>query len=199
MVSGPRRAPQTGVPSRCASMPAAMISSASVEWPTPRALFDQLDREFGFTLDPSATPENAKCARFFTRDDDGLSQPWAPAIVFCNPPYGSRETGRWVAKARQEADRGAVVVLLIPVRTDTRWWHDHIEGRAEVRFLKGRVRFDGAKSSAPFPSAVVVFRETDSRNACGVCGGRKHGSRDARFCSSACRQRAYRRRIRERA
>jgi site-specific DNA-methyltransferase (adenine-specific) len=98
------------------------FSSATPEWETPQALFDELSHIFGgFTLDPCATTQNAKCTRFFTREDDGLSQPWT-GKVFVNPPYG-REIGKWVRKAYEESQNGALVVCLLPARVDTRWWH----------------------------------------------------------------------------
>lgn len=131
------------------------------DWETPPALFATHDREFGpFTLDVAASAVNAKCRRYFTEQDDGLAQPWAPARVWCNPPYDPQVLGRWVEKAYVESRAGALVVMLIPSRTDTRWWHDFAE-KAEVRFLPGRVRFilpSGRSSSSPFPSAIVVFR-----------------------------------------
>ena len=125
-------------------------------WETPQALFDELNAEFGFTLDPCCTPETAKCARFFTPDDDGLSQSWAGEVVFMNPPYG-REMGEWIQKAFFEARAGATVVCLLPARTDTAWWHDYCE-KWEYYFLRGRLRFGRSKINAPFPSAVVIFR-----------------------------------------
>lgn len=132
------------------------FSSETDEWATPRFLFEALDAEFGFTLDPAATPVNAKCRRFFTRLEDGLAQNWTGHTVFLNPPYG-REIGLWVRKAFLTAASGSVVVCLLPARTDTRWWHDYVS-RGEVRFLKGRLQFEGGQHCAPFPSAVVVFR-----------------------------------------
>lgn len=132
-----------------------MYSSASDNWETPQDFFDALNDEFHFTLDAAASDENAKCARYFTKVQDGLVQDWN-GVVWCNPPYG-REVKRWVAKAAESAEKGAVVVMLLPARTDTRWFHDYINGRAEVRFVKGRLKFGGAKNSAPFPSMVVVF------------------------------------------
>lgn len=139
------------------SIAAALYSSASVDWSTPQHVFDDLHKEFGFQLDVAASAENAKCAFYFTPEEDGLAQPWAPHVCFCNPPYG-RVTGAWVAKARLESMRGALVVMLLPARTDTKWFHDHVLGHAEIRFLKGRLRFGGSENSAPFPSMVVVFR-----------------------------------------
>lgn len=132
------------------------FSSASDEWPTPAFLFEALDAEFGFTLDPAATAQNARCRSFFTRAEDGLVQDWSGNTVFLNPPYG-RQIGRWVQKAYETSLRGSVVVCLLPARTDTRWWHDYV-CRGEVRFLRGRLRFEGGQYCAPFPSAVVVFR-----------------------------------------
>lgn len=135
---------------------AVHFSSRSDEWPTPQWLFDQLHQEFGFNLDPCSTDANAKCARHFTRQEDGLTQDWGNAIVFMNPPYG-REIRHWMAKAFASAGSGATVVCLVPARTDTEWWHRYaIHG--EVRFLKGRLKFGDARHCAPFPSAIVVFR-----------------------------------------
>ena len=107
-----------------AALRSVHFSSATCEWETPQALFEELNRIFGgFTLDPYATAENAKCARYFTREDDGLTQPWS-GKVFMNPPYG-REIGRWVEKAHWVSLEGALVVCLLPARTDTRWWHEY--------------------------------------------------------------------------
>ena len=113
------------------------FSSETDEWPTPQDFFDKVNAELGpFDLDPCATAENAKCARFYTREQDGLRQPWAPARVWMNPPYG-RTIGLWMHKAFIEAQKGAVVVCLVPARTDTKWWHD-FAARGEVRFCRGR-------------------------------------------------------------
>lgn len=134
-----------------------MFSSKSNEWATPQVLFDKLDREFHFTLDPCATPENAKCKKYYTESDDGLAQDWTNETVFCNPPYG-REIAKWVKKA---ATTKALTVMLIPARTDTTYFHDYIykkEG-VEVRFIRGRLKFGDSKSGAPFPSMIVVFRK----------------------------------------
>ncbi len=124
-------------------------------WGTPQDLFDALDAEFHFTLDVCALPENAKCERFYSPADDGLAQDWR-GVCWMNPPYG-RAIGPWMQKAYQEAARGATVVCLVPSRTDTAWWHDYAM-KGEVRFLRGRLRFQGATSSAPFASAIIVFR-----------------------------------------
>lgn len=138
-----------------------LFSSRSEEWETPQELFDELHGEFGFTLDVCATPHNAKCKRFFDKHRDGLAQDWSQERVFMNPPYG-REIGRWMWKARREAQRGALVVCLVHARTDTRWWHENVEHTAsEVRFIRGRLRFRRSGipgMPAPFPSAIVVYR-----------------------------------------
>lgn len=139
---------------------ALMFSSKTNEWGTPQALFDELDQEFHFTLDPCSTHENAKCEKHYTAEDNGLSQDWTGEVVFCNPPYG-REIPKWVEKA---AASHATTVMLIPARTDTRYFHDWIYGKAEIRFLRGRVRFEKKPGvpgdAAPFPSMIVVFRNT---------------------------------------
>lgn len=137
------------------------FSSASDEWETPHILFDELDRCFGgFTLDPCATPQNAKCSTFFSRTEDGLSKPWT-GKVFMNPPYG-REIGKWVKKAWEESLRGALVVCLLPARVDTRWWHEYAR-KGHVYFLQGRLKFGAARNSAPFPSVLVTFGRFFSR------------------------------------
>ena len=143
-----------------------LFSSESVDWETPQDVFDKLDAEFRFTLDPCATAENAKCERFYTLEDDGLVQPWGGERVFCNPPYG-RGVVRWFQKAWKEiVVPGTVVVMLVHARTDTVWWQGYVQGRAEVRFIPGRLHF-GGKDRAPFPSAVVIYR------APGVIPGRE--------------------------
>lgn len=135
-----------------------MFSSKTDLWETPQALFDALNNEFHFTLDACAIPENAKCERYYTPEQDGLSQPWN-GVVWCNPPYG-RTVGQWVQKAWLSSFYGATVVMLLFARTDTKWFHDYIyqKKRVEVRFLKGRLKFGGSKNSAPCPSMIVIFR-----------------------------------------
>ena len=134
----------------------SLFSSATSEWETPQWLFDALAAEFDFTLDPCATHESAKCAKHFTREEDGLSRNWQDHTVFMNPPYG-REIARWMRKAYESSRSGATVVCLVPARTDTAWWHRWAM-KGEIRLLRGRIRFVGGRHSAPFPSAVVVFR-----------------------------------------
>ena len=132
-----------------------MMTSETPEWATPQDLFDLLDNEFHFTLDVCATPENAKCAQFFTKEDDGLSLDWS-GVCWMNPPYGE-EIPKWMAKAYESAQAGATVVCLVPARVDTEWWWDCCR-YGLIRFLRGRLKFGGAESGAPFPSAVVIFR-----------------------------------------
>lgn len=130
-----------------------MFSSKSELWETPQEFFDELNREFGFQTDVCASPENAKCEAFYTQEQDGLSQE-RTGICWCNPPYG-RQIGKWVGKA---AESEAVVVMLLPARTDTKWFHDYILPKAEIRFIKGRLKFGESKNSAPFPSMICIFR-----------------------------------------
>lgn len=135
------------------------FSSARDDWSTPWDFFKAQETQFGpFDLDVCATPENAKCPRFFTREQNGLEQPWT-GRCWMNPPYG-REIGLWVKKAAEEVRENAeCVVCLLPARTDTAWWHDYVARFAvRVVFVRGRITFAGAQNSAPFPSAVVVFK-----------------------------------------
>ena len=138
-----------------------MFSSKTDLWETPQDLFDKLNNEFQFTLDVCATPENAKCDKFYTKEQDGLKHPWK-GTVWCNPPYG-RGIGQWVRSALFASVSGSTVVMLLPARTDTKWFHDYIYKRnnVEIRFIRGRLKFGGSKNSAPFPSMVVVFMPHD--------------------------------------
>lgn len=124
------------------------FSSKSNEWYTPQYLFDELNEKYQFTLDPCASHENAKCDKYFTIEDDGLTKDWSKDIVFMNPPYG-RNIKRWIKKAYEESVKGATVVCLIPARTDTTYWHDYIFNNANnIKFLKGRIKFGGGKQCA---------------------------------------------------
>lgn len=128
-------------------------------WATPPEIFDPLNDEFQFTLDPCATSASAKCQRFFTEEHDGLAQTWGGERVFMNPPYGA-EIYPWIKKAREEADAGALVVGLVPASTDLSWWHDHIVDRAEVRYIRGRVRYltgGPYRASGFFASVIVIW------------------------------------------
>lgn len=141
-----------------------MFSSKSAEWETPKWLFDKLDAEFNFTLDPCSTDENHLCDKYYTIKDNGLAQDWSGEVVFVNPPYG-RAIGKWVKKCHDEyVNNGTTIVMLIPARTDTTWQHDYIfKGAKYICFVKGRLVFDNKFvpedeiTSAPFPSQIVIF------------------------------------------
>jgi site-specific DNA-methyltransferase (adenine-specific) len=134
-----------------------MFSSKTVEWYTPQWLFDKLNDEFSFTLDPCSTHENAKCKKHYTIEENGLLQDWFGETVFVNPPY-CKQTKEWVKKSYEESLKGATVVMLLPCRPDVSYFHDYILGKAEIRFWRGRIKFGGSKNSAPFPSMIVIFR-----------------------------------------
>lgn len=130
-----------------------LFSSKTDLWETPQDFFDKLNDEFHFDLDVCALPENAKCDRYYTPDQDGLKQEWS-GVCWRNPPYG-RGIWRWIKKASESK---GTVVCLVPARTDTKWFHEYILGKAEIRFIKGRLTFQGGQNHAPFPSMIAVFR-----------------------------------------
>ena len=135
----------------------ALYSSETVEWETPQDFFDKLNDEFHFTLDPCCTDENAKCKKHYTQEQDGLAQDWTGETVYCNPPYG-RSMHKWIQKCYKHHENGGVAVMLIPARTDTKWFHDYVYGKSEIRFIRGRLKFGGSKWNAPFPSMLVVYK-----------------------------------------
>ena len=143
-----------------------LFSSEKMDWATPWKLFDGISREFGFVLDAAASVENAKCTRFITEEMNAFEQSWHSiaegGAVWLNPPYG-RGIDRWLAKAYQEAQAGCCVVVLTFSRTDTQWWHDYAMKCAEIRLLAGRIKFAGAKNTAPAPSCLLVFDEARRR------------------------------------
>ena len=139
-----------------------MVSSKTNEWYTPHKLFDRLNEEFRFTLDPCATHENAKCKKHYTLEDDGLIKDWKDEIVFMNPPYGGC-TADWLKKAESERHNGATTVCLIVSSTDRSYWHEVIQQADEIWFMRGRVKFGGQKTTAPFASAIVIFRPNTQR------------------------------------
>ena len=144
-----------------------MFSSKSNEWETPPDFFDKLNKKFKFTLDPCCTPDNAKCKKYYTYREDGLLCSWKDEVVFVNPPYG--DVGKWVKKSYLESTvNGATVVMLIPARTDTKYWHNYVMKASEVYFVKGRLKFGDSQNSAPFPSAVVVFGGNTRQQIFGV-------------------------------
>ena len=140
-----------------------MFSSKNSEWGTPEKLFNRLNNMFNFTLDPCCNSFNAKCKKFYTIEEDGLSKSWKGETVFCNPPYG-RQIKNWVKKAYEESRHpDTTVVLLIPARTDTSYWHDYVMRSEMIYFIKGRLCFmnglsDEGTNPAPFPSVIVVFK-----------------------------------------
>lgn len=143
------------------TMNQALLSSKKMDYCTPKAFFEKLNAEFHFVLDAAATEKSAKCPKYYTPETNGLSKSWnIGGAVFCNPPYG-REIGKWVEKAYQEQKNGVTVVLLIPSRTDTAYFHDYIYGKAEIRFLRGRLHFQDEDGNiyppAPFPSMLVIY------------------------------------------
>jgi phage N-6-adenine-methyltransferase len=172
---------------------AVYFSSATDEWATPQNLFDALDRIFHFTLDVCATSANAKCSAFYTREQDGLSQPWR-GTIWCNPPYG-RAIPRWVERAFEAARAGATVVMLVPARTDTAWWHNYVRRADTVTLLRGRLKFGGTKNSAPFPSAIVTFNSPIRYiNECNICRQVFAANRsNAQTCGVNCRVAKHRR------
>lgn len=141
-----------------------LFSSKTDEWETPQDFFDKLDKEFHFELDVAATSENAKCAVYYGLDNgvDGLSaeweMPWGPARVWCNPPYSNIK--EWAKRCSEHKN---IAVMLVPARTDTKWFHDYCYNKpyVEIRFIKGRLKFGNAKNSAPFPSMLVIFHGDD--------------------------------------
>lgn len=134
-----------------------MVSSKTNEWYTPQKLYDYLDSQFHFTLDPCCTHENTKCKKHYTLEDDGLSKDWDNEVVFMNPPYGGH-TIDWLKKAELQRHKGTTTVCLIVSATDRSYWHDIIFNADEVWFLRGRVKFGGQKTTAPFASAIVIFK-----------------------------------------
>jgi phage N-6-adenine-methyltransferase len=141
----------------------ALLSSKNNNWCTPKKFFDELDSEFHVVLDVAANEKSAKCKDFFTPEQDGLLQSWkrSDGAVFCNPPYG-REIGKWVKKSWEESQlSNTTIVLLIPARTDTKYFHDYIWKRAEIRFIRGRLKFTNESGQsfdpAPFPSMLVIY------------------------------------------
>ena len=137
------------------SWKSGLFSSAKDNWATPQDIFDELNQEYKFDVDVCADENNAKCEKYYTVEDDGLSMKWE-GVCWMNPPYG-RVIYDWMKKAYESSLAGAVVVCLVPSRTDTRWWHEYCM-KGDIRFIKGRLKFGGSTNSAPFPSALVIFK-----------------------------------------
>lgn len=133
-----------------------VFSSAKDEWATPQDFYDGLAKKYDFNLDPCADAGNAKCAKFYTQQDDGLSQDWGGHTVFVNPPYSKVKD--WVNKALKESRKpDTTIVMLVAARTDTKFFHEYCTKANQIFFIKGRLKFGGSQNSAPFPSMVVVF------------------------------------------
>lgn len=142
----------------------AMVSSNTNEWETPQKLFDELNKEFHFTLDPCANIKNRKCKKYYNSRDDGLLKEWNKNIVFMNPPYGGN-TKEWIKKAYYESRKGCIVVCLIVSSTDRSYWHDYIFPFAsQIRFVRGRLKFGNSKTTAPFASAIIIFSKNIYNN-----------------------------------
>ena len=138
-------------------MDKVLFSSAKEDWETPLDFYKKLDEEFHFDLDPCADSSNHKCKKFYTKEENGLVQDWGGHTVFCNPPYGRKSTGEWIKKCAEEAKKpGTIVVMLIPVRTDTRAFHEYIYKKAEIRFVKGRLKFGGSSDSAEYMRTGIL-------------------------------------------
>ena len=133
-----------------------VFTRQSDEWETPDTLFESLNTIFNFTLDAASSDDNFKLPKHYTINDDGLSKSWEGERVFCNPPYS--QVKKWVKKSYDERNKAEVIVLLIPARTDTKWFHDYVIGKSQIYFCKGRLKFKGAKYNAPFPSMLCVYR-----------------------------------------
>ena len=138
-----------------------MFSSNTDLWYTPQDFYEKINKEFNFELDVCSDGKNNKCDKYFTEEEDGLKQKWE-GVCWMNPPYG-RTIGKWMKKAYESSLEGATVVCLVPSRTDTKWWHDYAMN-GEIRFVKGRLKFGGSTTSAPFPSALVIFGEGYTNN-----------------------------------
>ena len=134
-----------------------LTSTGNIMAETPKYLFDRISSIFNFSLDVCALPENAKCESYYTPKDDGLSKPWRGG-VWCNPPYG-REISSWVKKAYEESQKeyNSFVLMLLPARTDTKWWWEYVQGKATLFFIKGRVKFGDHNVGAPFPSVLALY------------------------------------------
>lgn len=138
------------------SLNLGMYTSDQTEWETPQLLFDAYNDIYNFTIDVCAQPFNTKVDRYYTPEDDGLSQSWSGEVVWMNPPYGT-EVPKWTLKAAKERKRAIAIVALLPARTDTAWWHDNVAPYSELHFLRGRLSFDNTRGTAPFPSVIAIY------------------------------------------
>ncbi|MGG0308282.1 DNA N-6-adenine-methyltransferase [Priestia megaterium] len=134
----------------------SLFMSEKEDWGTPQDLFNKLHTYFNFTLDPCSSHTNHKCEKYFTIEEDGLSQSWEGETVFMNPPYG-KQLKDWMKKAYEESKKGTTIVCLVPSRTDTQWFHNYAYGKGEVVFFNRRLEFEGSNNKAPFPACLVIF------------------------------------------
>lgn len=128
-------------------------------WETPPHIFNPLNEEFDFTLDPCCQIHTAKCAKFYTPQENGLLQDWTGEICFVNPPYSRGNIDQWMKKCYLESLKGVVIVALIPVSTSSKWFHRYVWKKAEIRFYQGRIRFIGAPFTAPFSSCLAIYND----------------------------------------
>lgn len=138
-----------------------LFSHKSDEWETPQDLYDKLNTEFRFDVDVCANEQNTKCERFFTIEKDGLRQDWKTLTAWCNPPYSNIKD--WAKKC---SEHKGTAVMLVPARTDTKWFHEYCNNKdgVEIRFIKGRLKFGNSKNSAPFPSMLIIFRGKNGKD-----------------------------------
>lgn len=135
------------------------------KWETPDHIFEKLNEEFGFTLDPCCEPHTAKCDKFYTPEEDGLSKCWQGETVFCNPPYSNYNIDKWMEKCYLESLKpNTTVVALTAVSGSARWWHGFVLNKAELRFIERRVKFVSAPYTAPFSSVIIVFGKSGIRS-----------------------------------
>lgn len=141
-------------------------SKSTDEWGTPQDFYDKLNNEFRFTLDVCATKENHKHNNYYTKEDNALQLPWN-GVIWCNPPYS--KTKQFFEKAHKELKNGncKTAVFLVNNNSDTRWFHDYVLGKAEIRYIKGRLKFEGkntqgkkVKNPSMRPSIICVLRNT---------------------------------------
>ena len=135
-----------------------LFSSSSENWSTPMDLFELINSKYNFTVDVCADASNNKVKKYYNIQKDGLSQDWSNDVCWCNPPYG-KNISKWIEKAYVESEKGTKIVMLLPSRTDTKWFHNFIyeNKNAKIEFIKGRLKFSGSNNSAPFPSMIVKF------------------------------------------
>lgn len=127
------------------------------KWETPIYIFDELNDIYNFTLDPCCEIHTAKCNKFYTEEDNGLIQEWSNEIVFVNPPYSRGNIDKWMEKCYNESSKGVTIVALIPVSTSSKWFHNYVWNKSELIFYKGRLRFNGAKFTAPFSNCLAIY------------------------------------------